>query len=240
MLVTGMAVGLCGCSAATSRQSEKSLYEHGMEMVDLIRQMADSEEVLAVKFGLDRDKLDELNSAPEGEPIAALAHMRKSSLDCAYQIKIPLEAYWELVESYLEEQGLDVDDIPQEVRERLLCGVYNSMLSTINSSLNMETLMSDRGYSTTYTMTLINNFSISDAFVSNEVEEDVAYLYMFEDAAVLVMFTKSAGGAVTAYAVPVFTDKIVGASRSEIRELLEKQMARLGFEVEVKVADITP
>lgn len=89
----------------------KSLYERGIEMIDLIRQMADSEEVLALKFGFDRDMLDELNSAPEGEPIAALAHMRKSSLDCVYQIKIPLETYWEIVESYLEEQGLDMDDI---------------------------------------------------------------------------------------------------------------------------------
>lgn len=116
----------------------------------------------------------------------------------------------------------------------------NSLLSNINSSLNIETLTSDRGYSIVYTSQMLNGFQISDAFASNEAEEDVAYLYMFEDVAVLVTFTKNAGGAITAAAEPVFADEIVGASRSEIRELLEKQMAGLGFEVEVKLTDITP
>lgn len=171
------------------------------------------------------------------EPIDALAHMRQSNLERVYQIKIPLESYWELAESHLNDQGFDADNIPSELREQLWRGACGSTLFTINSLLANNTLAAEYGYGVEYTMALLNTFQLSNAFASQELEEDAAYLYLFEDVAVMVAFTKMEGGLVTAAAAPVFADEILGASRSGLRRLLEDFY---GGEYEFEVEEITP
>ncbi len=253
LLAVTLALGLTACSSAETGRSEqlsdgeqdsqaqreseteKSLYEHGMDLIALMRQAADSREMLAIMLSVDDVSI--MDDMMASEPIASMARMgRQSDLKCLYQIKLSAEAYRELAESHLEGFGLDPDCIPAKVMERRLDGLCGSMLLSINYALTAEALTTKYGYGTMYTMALYNSFQYSNAFVSSELRESMAYLYVFEGVAVMETFTKNEDNVVTVTAAPVFVDEIVNGSRSQIEQLLQDKLS--GITVEVN--DVTP
>ncbi|MDE5820497.1 MAG: hypothetical protein K2N41_09940 [Lachnospiraceae bacterium] len=246
LLAVIMVLGLTACDGSTSsKNSEKSLYEYGMDMIESMRQIADSEATLAMLLlsinGPEPDvnfKSDLVNMMAM-EPISSLAHMYPSNLERVYQIEISSEAYWNHLLSQLDEIGIDADQTLSEMVEKYQKSA-TSILSNIGISLLYNSLVHGYGYSASYYSMFQTAFysSTPRTLVNDKLEKDTVYLYIFDDIAVMVMFSKVTEETVNASALPMLTDEIIDGSRSEIKQLLMDQIGENYIDIDVK--DITP
>ncbi|MGI5976310.1 MAG: hypothetical protein ACOX68_01245 [Candidatus Limivicinus sp.] len=198
---------LCGCGGTETKDS--SLLQEGLEVADLMREMAESEEYLAASTGSAelRKKIDEAleESYTDEEP------------EAVYELKISPE---DIISAAA---GGDGGDMSPELRAALTARGSAALASHINARGGAELLAA------------ASLCMAEKSFVNTEFSGSTVYLYMFENSVpVMVSFTAGDDGAVTATGSFILTEDF----RPENEADVEAYFDRLPVEAE-KIENLT-
>lgn len=191
LLSVAVLLGSCG-SKPGGATSGKSLYEQGLEIISVMKEMAGNEDYIAF-LSPDGGLKDLLSEAAAGD---------FSMPKAVYQIKVSESAFLELSE-------LDLDALSVPLQENLKSRVAPAVFNQINAQGGVETLAA------------ASVCTAGKTFVSSELTESMIYLYVYEDAVpVAVTFTKGEDGAVSALGTFVLYDEFPTDSASDIEGAL--------------------
>lgn len=157
-----------------SQADGKSLYDHGLEVVNLMAEMARSETYLSL-----------LSPSPEAAALLTDAGQGSFSTPKAvYRITVPISASTAFIAA---DAGVDLDGLSPTLRTTVENRLLPALLTQINAQAGSTVLMAS---------------SICTAqtfFVSDELTENVIYLYTFDGAVPAgVTFIAGEDGAVSA------------------------------------------
>lgn len=209
LLAVGMVLSLAACTTwslsgkqAQQAESGRSLYEHGMEIVAMLSEMAQNEDYVQL-----------LISSPE--VISLLADLGQgdfSQPSAVYQITASLDAIVSLFEE--EDPGFSLNQLSPAVREMWESRLLSILVNQVNAQ-----------YGSTF-LAACSVCSASQLFVSRELTENMIYLYAFPNAApVAVTFIKGENGAVSA------SGMFLSADPYEIRLIFETFSDAFGIKI---------
>lgn len=152
MLAVLTVATLSSCSGC----SEKSLYDRGLEVIELIIEKAESDEYIDMYF----------HNADDAEKIVAeVAAYDYDEPSAVYSVKVDQEEMIDAVGN-----GYDLDELPKNIKKSLLRSSPSLFFTTVNNKIGVYTIMA-------------SSYLISGkSFVDSGVKEDIIYLYAFEDA----------------------------------------------------------
>lgn len=191
-------------------RDETSLYEHGLEVIDIMTEMATNETFLKMYTG-NADMIGTLTAIGDGD---------FSAPDEVFQITASKSA----VEKALEMSGFDnMGELSGELRNSM----YTRILAIMPTQLN--------AIAGTHAIAAASACTAGKLFVSSELSGNMIYLYIYEDAApVMVMFSAGEDGAVSASGTFILNDGADMSSADSIGLLFEE----LQLNVDVEKLDI--
>lgn len=171
LLALCLMMGLCGCQAITKEiiqrdatvSDDAALYEHGMELAELLEEMLGSPEYFEMMGGSER----------LGEVIAPLMRADLSQPESAYLVTLSEEALPLLMDA----AEVDMDQFSHRMREFLERRMISSVPSILNSRQGAETLAA------------ASILTVSDAWAGENLELGCYLILNYPDACpVLVSF----------------------------------------------------
>lgn len=197
-----MVLSLYACGRETKETEEKSLYDQGLDVVRIMWEMTQSDEYVSMVTGNGeiQTMIQDIAAGDYGAPRRA------------YSISVSKEILFTLA-------GLDsLDGMSQEFQKFLDQRAVSSLTSLINARGGVEVLAA------------ANACAAQKTFVNREAEENVIYLYTFEDAApAAVTFTVGEDHSVAANGIFIIYDGFSCDSAEEIKAFFEE----LGIDAEV-------
>ena len=181
--------------------NEKTLYVHGMDIISMLNEMINSEEYIQAFTG-SADLITVIKDISKGNYFIP---------QNVYKITLDAESILDISEMLPSDSS---DNLRNHTKNRLL----NSIVTQINSRGGVNKLAAT------------SICTAGKTFVSNELETEMIYLYMFENSVpVAVTFTKGENNAVNATGSFVFFDELNFISTQELLEYLG------AYSVEVEV-----
>ena len=183
---------------------DKSLYEHGLDVVAMLEEIINSEEYVQA-FSGSQEIMNVIQEISTGD-YAAPPTVYKITLDMDNVLKTS--------------DMLDMENASEALIANLKNRVLASIVTTINARSGALTLAASSVCTTGKT------------FVSSEIQEEMIYLYVFEDAApVAVTFTLGEDNAINATGNFLLYEEIPAGS---VQELLEYLGA---YSVEIEIVE---
>ena len=183
-LGNGMTVG--------EAETEKSLYEYGLDIVALMAEMAGNEEYVGL-YTSSSELKDMLSSVGAGDFSEPSAVYRIRAMEGAVSIL----------------DMADIDTLSDELRASVEAKLFSALATQINS-MGGATSVAAASLSTAEML-----------FVSEELEENEIYLYVYENATpVAVSFMKGENGAVAARGMFILYDEFPVERMEEVGEFL--------------------
>ena len=191
-LVTVMALCACGGGSASSG---KSLYDHGLDVISLMAEAADSELYVAA-----------YTANPEvTEIIDVIAEGDYSEPKAVYSMTVSEE---KLLAMLMVE---NTDGISEGLRNTLITKALPAMTTQLNA------------YGGVSELAATSVLTMGKTFVDTTLEENIIYFYIYEDAVpVAVAFTKGEDNTVSAGGTFVMYDAFSGVSAEEIEVALSE------------------
>lgn len=202
--LTALALILSLTACGGDRTGGKSLYRHGLEVADVIAEMARSEDYLAM-YG----------AIPEVAALAADAGQGDFTKPKAvYRITIPASAVLTLLG---EEEGLDLKQLSPALGQIVQAKLQSAFITQINAQAGQAAIAA------------ASVCTAQKLFVSKELTENTIYLYTYENAVpVAVAFTGGADGAVSASGMLVLNENFT----QDAVQALAQYEETLGIQVE--------
>ena len=206
IIAIGIAVvvvlGMCGC--VEGKKSNKTLYEQGLEVISLMKEMASNDAYLKI-YSSSSEIQDIISSVGDGD---------FSEPKATYKIAISGEALLVLEEIAGSEvtEGLS-DTLKDYVQSKLKSRITN-LMNTAGGAMTLAATSICTG---------------EKIFVSDELTEDVIYLYTYENAVpVAVSFTGGEDGAVLATGNFILNEGFNADTEENIKDFFKE------FSVEVE------
>ncbi len=159
--------------------SEKSLYEHGLELISVMYEMAESEDYLAIVLPIN-ESMEYLKSAVSEDP---------SKPDAVYEINGIGNSIFE------DEQLEEIQKMPQALQE------YFESRSTMNFASIMNS------YAGSTAVAAVSVTTATKTFVNKSISANTVYLYMYDDGCpVLVSFVCGEDNTVYAQGQYIFAE----------------------------------
>lgn len=192
--VSAASLLLCACGAENNTVSEKTLYEHGLEVISLMDEMVQSEDYAKLMSSTSEiiEIGNEIAKGDYGEPTAV------------YRLEVNTFADWyEMSEKELSELS---DTLRECIEQRYF--------STIASQMNSRYGVTELAASSIYTA--------AKTFVSNDLSEFTTYIYTYAHSyPVMVTFTPGEDGAVRAFGTFILDEDLKADEEQDIDRLLE-------------------
>lgn len=190
-LIMILSLSACGGNEekATARVKTKSLYAQGLEVIQLMLEMAQTEEYIDMLAGSTEIKsvVQDINTGDYSKPKAV------------YAISVTDDEL-----AFLAEFD-SLDDISDDLKTLLMQKLHGSLMMRIN------------GMSGALNLAAASVCTAGKTFVNKDVTEDVIYLYTYDDAVpVAVVFTVGEDHAVSASGMFVMFDGFTCGSADEI------------------------
>ena len=203
-LMLAAAMTLCACGADTGAgQSEKSLYDHGLELAVLLDEMVGNETYMQLHTASD-----EITAITE--PLAGQDHGTPAAV---YQISATEEG--NQMRLQLAEMA-DLDALPEKLRNIVEQKMYGALATQINALAGAATLAAT------------SVCTAGKTFVNSEITGPVSYLYTYEDAVpVLVSFSTGEDSTVSASAAFLLYEELPSGGLEELAAFF----AEIGMEV---------
>lgn len=192
-LIVLLALYASGCGGARyAKGTNKSLYEQGLDIVELLVEMVNNETYLHV-FTADTELLNTLSAVSKGD---------FSSVQQVYAITAGADFY----------DGLNELGIMDEMSESLLKSVKSRAMASQMAQVN--------AYGGANCLAAASICTASKSFVNDSIQEDTVYVYTFENAVpVAVAFTVGDDGAVSASGNFILYDGAENFTAQELKEL---------------------
>ncbi|MBO5354271.1 MAG: hypothetical protein J6A77_13340 [Lachnospiraceae bacterium] len=190
VLMLLMVMSFCACAETKGEVTEKTLYEHGMDVVALMAEAAGSEEYAGIYTG-SPELMEIIKNVGEGDYSAPKA---------VYAVSVSEEA----VSGLLGMENLD--GYSAALKETLLSRAVGSLIAQIN------------GYAGVNNLAVSSVLTLGKSFVDNGLKENVIYVYTFENGfPVAVTFTVGENGAVSAGGNFVMYEEFTCGSLEEVQ-----------------------
>ena len=197
---------LCSCGLF----GKESLYEHGMDLIDLMLEKAKSEAYLEV-YGLSDN--------PNSDILTFVNEFDFDKPDAVYSVTLDEE---DLICSLMDDEDF-LDGLSKDLKNTVENNALNSLISRLNIVVGNNAVMT------------ASALSSEKVFVDKSLKENVLYIYDFEGAyPVAVAFTKGEGNAVKAFGSFIFYEDFPSHSEEAIAAFFEQE----GIEVKVKSVKI--
>lgn len=185
---------LAACGKKSEEQkSGKSLYEHGLELISLMEEMAGSEEYISI-LSTSEDIKDILLEAGKGD---------FSNPKTVYRITISGTGFFEMAEADI---GQLSDTLQENIKSRMT-SVFSNQINALGGTANLAASAV---------------CTAEKVFVYPELKESQIYLYIFENAVPAVAaFTPGEDGAVSAKSSFILFDNIETYLAPETNAFLE-------------------
>jgi len=186
-----MVMSLCACAETKGVVSEKTLYEHGMDVIKIMAEASRAEEYVEIYTG-----------GPElKEIIRTIGEGDYSAPNAVYSVRISEEAVLGIL-------GMEnLDGYSDALKETLLSRTFGALITQIN------------GYAGVNKLAASSVLALGKSFVDTALTEEVIYIYAFENAfPVAVTFTIGENGAVTAGGNFVMYEDFTCRSLEEVQE----------------------
>ncbi len=202
--VLGMILLFGACDNARKNSSDKSLYKHGLELISLLEEMAESEAYLEMYINTSSDVYEIISTAAKGDFTEPKA---------VYQIAISDDMLLKL----LGYAVTDMDGLSDTLKEYVKSRVHNSIVSIINSTGGTDMVAAS------------SICTAGKTFVSDEQVGNVIYLYTYEDAVpVIITFKEGENGAVSASGNFIFCEDFMTDTKQKIEQFFAE------LEIDVK------
>lgn len=180
ILALMLSLALVGCNnSSNSTEQTKSLYEHGIELISLMQEMAESDAYFTLYTA--NDELKEIISAAGNGDYAEPKEV--------YQIKISED----MISGMAEVEG--IDSLSDQLKAHVISRTYTAVATQINAAGGANMLAA------------ASICTAGKTFVSSELTENTIYLYTYENATpAIVTFVAGEGGAVSASSYFIFYD----------------------------------
>lgn len=204
LTVIGAVAVLNGAKNSSKAAESKSLYEHGLDMVALLDEMVGNDSYVDM-FSVS----DEI-----GAVIEAIDEGDYSEPAAVYEWVVTEEQRNNLISDIgTEHVGEMSDALKKNLQQRL----FASVVSQMNGGTGVTNLAAS------------SICTIGKSFVSDRMEQDALYLYVYEDAQpIAVTFTAGEDGAVSASASFLMAEELKGATG----QTFESYFAKLGMEIQ--------
>ena len=185
-----MVLSLSACSSNKSNSETKSLYAQGLEVVQIMSEMTQTEEYVDIHTGNSEIKT----------VIQNISTGDYSSPKAVYAISITDDNLAAMAELN------SLDSASEELKTFLMQRVLGSLMTQINGMSGVENLAAS------------SVCTVGKTFVNENATEDIIYLYTYENALpVAVTFTIGEDQAVSASGVFVMYDGFTCGSADEIK-----------------------
>lgn len=191
-----------GCAKVSASEKEKSLYEHGMDMVALLDEMVRS------------DAYGEMMGNPDGfgDVVERIREGNYTEPAAVYQMEISA--------GILDEAILDISPDDSDFSDVLWESLRHKWIGNLVFQINAYSGVSYVAASSVYTADKV--------FTGSELSEDTVYIYTFEEGfPIMVSFIAGEGKVVEASGSFVLYEETEGEDEKDIRELLEEQFPYL-------------
>lgn len=184
------AIGLSACGTGGGDSDTTSLYSEGLEIVQLMSEMVQSEAYINIITG-DRAIKSIIQDLADGD---------YSTPKAVYAISIPDEALAAMAE-------LDtLDNASDSLRDFVLKRVLGGLMTQLNAMSGVENLAAT------------SLCTASKTFVNENADDNVIYLYTFDDAVpIAVTFTVGDNKSVSANGIFLNSDKFNSNSADEVK-----------------------
>jgi len=193
-MISIFVLGLCSCNKNNGPES-KSLYEEGMEVVELLAEHAGNEECVDIYTGNDEIK----------EIIADIGSHDYSKVDKVYEVVISDETLSAMAE-------LDrVEGASEELKKLLKAKSLSAVTTQINGMAGVEKLAAS------------SVCTVSRAFANDNIASNTIYIYTFEEGfPVAVTFIAGEDKVVSANGIFILFDKFTYGSAEEIKNFFSE------------------
>lgn len=194
-LVIFSVILILSLTACGSKKEQSSLYEQGLEVVNLMNEMADSQSYVQMFTG----------NTQIGEVIQSNTNGDYSKPQAVYEVVLQKDNYQGLLGN--EDTQTAMSDKLERITEK-----------KVNASL--ITQMNAYGGSENLAASTICTAGIS--FVNSKVKEDVIYIYVYENTApVAVVFLQEGDDIVSANGTFMFGEELMNLTEESISRLFE-------------------
>lgn len=194
-LVIFSVILILSLTACGSKKEQSSLYEQGLEVVNLMNEMADSQSYVQMFTG----------NTQIGEVIQSNTNGDYSKPQAVYEVVLQKDNYQGLLGN--EDTQTAMSDKLERITEK-----------KVNASL--ITQMNAYGGSENLAASTICTAGIS--FVNSKVKEDVIYIYVYENTApVAVVFLQEGNDIVSANGTFMFGEELMNLTEESISRLFE-------------------
>ncbi len=195
LLMFFLAFLLCGVLAGCGKTKvEKSLYEQGLELISLMKEMVENEAYSSMYTGND-EMLEMILNIGKGD------YSKEKSV---YRIAIDEEEFQSMPETSIMFEGMS-----ERVKEYVIARAYAGIPSRINSTVSSNALA------------IASICNAGKSFVSDEIDGNSIYLYIYENAMpVMVTFIEGEDGAVSASGYFIFNEEFSNDNIDEMKQLL--------------------
>lgn len=192
ILVLSMLLVLAACGIASEEKETRSLYSHGLDIVDLLAEMTRTEGVIGIYTGNSEIK----------DIILALGANDYKEPDAVYAISVPEESLTGMSEM------CNLEGTSDDLKTYLMQRVLVSVISQINAMSGVENLAAS------------SVCTVGKTFVSENATENVIYIYVFDGTApVAVTFMLGEDHTVSATGTFIFYDGFTCGSAEEIQRV---------------------
>ncbi len=215
VLALCLVLGLCGCQFITTRRitateaaDNEALYEHGMELAELLEEMLDSPEYFEMMGGSER----------LGEVIGPLMGSDLSEPNSAYIITLPKEALPMLMDS----AEVDMDGFSGGLQNFIERRMISSVSSILNSRQGAETLAA------------ASILTVSDAWAVGDLDTGCYLILSYPDVCPVMVSFCGNSGIVTGTAAMLIGEPLEEDTTEGVSRLFDY----LGIECDIEELDI--
>lgn len=195
IIIIFMAVMIFGMTACGTKKEQISLYEQGLEVVDLMDEMADSQSYVQMFTG----------NTKNSELIQSNTNGDYSKPQAVYEVVLQKDNY----------QGLLGNEETQATMSDELKGI-------INKKVNASVITQLNAYGGSENLAASTICTAGISFVNSEVKEDVIYIYVYENTApVAVIFLQEGNDIVSANGTFMFGEELTNMTEESISQLFE-------------------
>ena len=195
VLVVLFVILILSLTACGSKKEQVSLYERGLEVVDLLDEMADSQSYVQMFTG----------NTQISEVIQSNTNGDYSKPQTVYEVVLQKDNYQGLLEN--EDTQIAMSDELERIMEKK---VNASLITQMNAYGGSENLAA----STICTTDIF--------FVNSEIKEDVIYIYVYENTApVAITFLQEGNDIVSANGTFMFGEELINLTEETILQLFE-------------------
>ncbi len=193
------------CFGCQNAAGEKSLYEHGLEVISLAEEMAESDAYISL-YSISREGMELLSAVREGDYTEPTA---------VYRIVISEEDFLKMPSVA---DTLVMNDLSDRLKQYVNSNMHHAASSLVTYGGNLDVV----------TATAV--CTASKTFVLDDITENTVYLYVYENAVpAIVTYTVGEGGAVSASAKFVFDDTF----RTDTVNAIERFFAEMDVDVSI-------